>query len=173
MRDVTKRPLLAAALLVPALLLAGCSGDDEPEAGASPSGSASTTPAEDGSPSATATEEPVIPPITGDPCRTTVKLTGDVRKAWTKRGTVVTDTGGGPVAVYQSTDGSIALTAYAAGNGFETSVIVNAGTASYGSAAGAKGLAVKADGSGATVRVDAVAPGNAKKKVRVVATFRC
>lgn len=163
----TIRPLTVATLLVPTLLLAACGGGDDEDASG------------DGGTSATTAAEPTqeietgIPLIPGDPCDVDVTLTGAVRKTFTEKGAVSLDDAGGPTAVYQVTDGESVVTAYAAGNGFQTSVIVNDGTESYGSSTGAPGLEIADDGSGATIDTDVAQPGKPRVKVKVEATFTC
>ena len=174
----TLRPLLAAALAVSFSLLAACGGDDG-EADAPPTSAAPSDPVETAEPlpeptESDAGEEPPIPLIPGEPCDTEVTITGEVEAQWSTEGAALVVEGeSGPPATYQSAEGQNVVTAYSEGNGFELSVILTAGTDSYGTSMGAAGIEAAADGSGATIDADLVVPGTGEPGVHVTATFAC
>lgn len=161
---VKTRFLLPVVLSV-LLLGAGCGDDDNPGgpgAGASKPTAVPTTGSDGKAPFAL---------LEGEPCDSEVRLTGAVKATWSGEG-VVDRPETGPVAVYQSVEGTTVLTVYAPGNGFDANVVVSDGTDSYGTSFDAPGLDVAADGSGATIDAEAIVP-DGDASVRVVATFSC
>lgn len=146
---MTTTRIAAAAFLAAALpVLAACGGSDSSDPGDA-SSEASSTPSE--SPDPTPTE-----PAESD-CRAEVEITGAIESSWTSGASVTTSKKSGPTAFYQTSQGDVIVSIYAAGNGFDdaTFVVQQGGTSYGGTLDDDAGAEVAADGSGASIDVDA------------------
>lgn len=181
-RSLRAAVLLAAGLVLPVSLLSACTGSDEPAevrdtgttSPTTASTDASTEPTSSSAPTEsdppTSGDEPAFPLISGDPCTTTVKVTGAVEETWDAEGDVALSESG-PTATYQTHDGATVLTAYAEGNGFQETFILSVGLDTYAPAPGSGELEISDDGTDATIDADAVGASDAS--VHVIARIAC
>lgn len=193
----------AAGLVLVGAVAAGCSGDDDSDGGgpdgsdASRSGAAGndadvtdapgTTPDPDATPpegDADATADlpgsastgESAPALEGEDCEVEIVITGSVDASWTGGGDTVTGDETGAPAVYEAQDGSLRLTLSAGSGDFDPSVLLTDfadGGVTYGSTPGEGDLDIAADGSGASVAGELVAPELPGETVNVTATFVC
>jgi hypothetical protein len=105
-------------------------------------------------------------------CDADLEISGDVTGRL-EGGTGTTSSAGGPAAFYQMLGEDLLLSTYSAGDAFDASVILQAGSETYGSAPGAAGLEVAEDGSGATLDVDVELVPTGDKSAHVAGTITC
>ncbi|MDT9591971.1 hypothetical protein RDV89_02765 [Nocardioides zeae] len=145
-------------------------GSDEGAAGGSDGG----TGPDEGVEGEASTGEP-LPELEGEECDAEVEITGALEASWS--GDAVTASGGasGAPALYQAvSEDGVSVTVNAGGPGFDAAVLVaDAGGMTYGSTPGADGVDASADGTGATVDTELLAPELPGEAARVVATFSC
>jgi hypothetical protein len=183
------RPALAT-LAVTGLLLTGCSGDSgsrTPSAAstaadpADPTGSTGEATAE----ASEATEEPTtdetdagdppdLPDLpTGGQCEADLTLSGDATGELQGGTYASIDSGDGLQAFYQAMGEDLLLSAYSEGNGLDPTLILQAGTETYGTDPGTPGLDIAADGSGLTLDAELSLIGSGDKTAHITGTMTC
>ena len=154
----SSRLLLAVSAICLASTLTACGGgDDKPDAGSSPTGSA--TKGDDAG-------------KVNRTCKAEVEVTGSVAASWTGKGTSMRMTSG-PQAIYRAEKGDAQIVLYAPGKDFETTANFTQGDQTFTTQLGDKtGLDIAGSGRSATVDADAVGvkPDDA---AHLSATFHC
>lgn len=158
-------PSTLAALTL-ALALTACGGSDGSDGGSDGGSDAGAT--SDG-----ARPGDGLPTLEGDSCDVDVTLTGAVEQSWSGDGSVaVSDSDSAPPASYQTLDGDAVLSLLSEGNGFDATVLLTVGAASYGVETGSAGVEIDPDGGGATIDATGTAIGG-DESVDIAATFTC
>lgn len=169
-RSLTRSRLatLVLAAVLPALVLAGCGGDD--------GGNGGSGGGNGGSGGGDADSAGSVPEMQGEDCDAQVSLTGAVSAEWDGGAKVdVTDSEVAPPATYQSNHDGFMLTVGSTGHGFDdpTVILLTDDGTSYAVPFDEGGtVEVQDDGSGATIEAEAtdVAGGD---PVQVSASFDC
>lgn len=158
------RTMAVLSLVMSVSLLAGCSGDDDPDKSDPSASKASDTKSSD-------------PGGQGDPgsvtkkCQATVTLTGAVSGEWDGKAEVRLNKNG-PRAVYRSSNDQGMVTAYSEGKDFEPAVNVVVDDTTYSTTPGdATGLDIGVKGKAAEIDADAFDV--EENAVHVTASFDC
>lgn len=150
-----RSPLIPALALSFGLVVSGCSGDDQPgtpELNTPPSSRTGTT------------EE------ARTACEADVTVEGNVRRAWTGEGFVITENRSGP-ALYRAQDGPVTLTVYGPEEDRKAYAVVNAKGENYTTQPD-EGT-VEADPGGGSAKVESPASGFGGRSVDVTASLSC
>jgi len=173
------RLTLPAVVAVLAALLGGCGDDAEPSGSDSAQTQPDDDPAEPAGETDDEAEDQTDTPdqdsgggVSGLNCAADLEVTGDVTGTL-EGGTGTTNNAGGPAAFYQILGEDLLLSVYSDGDGFDRSVILQAGAETYGSAPGAAGLDVAEDGTGAELDVDVELVPSGDRTAHVAGSITC